>query len=73
MCSDPSIDWHPQESVCWPTATLEWGKRRLQKKHEKTEVGDDELHPLDGVGLWVSQYDFESVADETPGEGDEPE
>ena len=54
VCSDPARDWHPHESVCWPTATREWGVRRLQAKHEKVEVSDDALHPLDGVSVWVA-------------------
>lgn len=54
ICSDPNIDWHPHESVCWPSATAEWGMRRLRKKHpDEKEVGGA-LHPLDGVRVFAA-------------------
>lgn len=54
-CSDPSIDWHPHEAVCWATATRDWGVRRLQEKHKNAKPDTEALHPLDGVSVWVSQ------------------
>lgn len=64
VCSDPSIDWHPQTSTCWASASVEWGMRVLQEKHkgEGREVGPG-LHPLDGVSVYAT--------DSNPGDGDE--
>lgn len=59
VCSDPTIDWHPDTATCWPTATQQWGLRRLAKKHENAKPDDTALHPLDGVTLWVSQVEPE--------------
>ena len=58
VCSDPNIDWHPQTSVCWPTASIEWGKRRLQEKYEQAKPRGDALHPLDGVSIWAAPEDL---------------
>lgn len=49
VCSDPSVDWHPHSVVCWPSATAEWGLRRLQRIHKSVKADGDGLHPLDGV------------------------
>lgn len=54
-CSDPDVDWHPHESVCWATASRDWGVRRLHSKHEGKKPNPDALHPLDGVAVYVSQ------------------
>lgn len=68
LCSDPAIDWHPQESVCWVTATQEWGWRRLHNKHKdfKTDTLDDRgeppMSPLDGLSVWVTDVDLEALA-----------
>jgi hypothetical protein len=85
VCSDASIDWHPQESVCYPTGTREWGVRRVQAKHKNfkpdatDERGELLMSPLDGLTVWVSDIDIESmarsgndVADASKGEPDEP-
>ena len=53
-CSDPSIDWHPHTSVCYATATREWGIRKLQEKHKNVEPSSNALHPLDGVSVYVA-------------------
>ena len=58
-------DWHPQESVCWPSASIEWGLRVLQEKYKGKQPGPDALHPLDGVSVWASDVDLAGV------EGDE--
>ena len=63
-CSDPAIDWHPHEAVCWATASRDWGIRRLQEKHKNAKPSTDALHPLDGVLVWVSQ--FPPADDEVP-------
>ena len=56
VCADRDGEWHPHMSVCWPTATSEWGMRVLRKRHEKPPQHDklDGLHPLDGVHVWAS-------------------
>jgi hypothetical protein len=58
-CSDPTIDWHPHESVCWASATRDWGMRVLRDKHETKKPGAAALHPLDGVTVFVSQQEPE--------------
>lgn len=82
VCSNPDVDWHPQESVCWATATRQWGVRRLQDQHKdfdyeaRDERGEPLMSPLDGVSVWVSDVDIEALsgrADEQDrGEQDEP-
>jgi len=68
VCSDPAMDWHPQESVCWPTATRQWGVRRLQDEHKdfdlkaRDERGELRMSPLDGVSVWVSDVDLEALS-----------
>lgn len=68
VCSDPALDWHPQESVCWVAATREWGIRRVRAKHKdfKEDATDDRgelrMSPLDGVSIWVSDIDLESLS-----------
>lgn len=54
VCSNPDLDWHPHIDHCWPTATAEWGVRRLQAKHEKAPRDGSGLHPLDGVSVFTS-------------------
>lgn len=67
LCSDPNVDWHPQETVCWATATREWGIRRLQAKHkdfkpDATDArGEPLMSPLDGVALWVTDVDLDAL------------
>jgi hypothetical protein len=58
-CSDPTRDLYPQRSVCWPSAVRESVARRLTKKHEnaKPDPGTG-LMPLDGVSVWVSEFDL---------------
>lgn len=68
VCSNPDINWHPQESVCWATATQQWGVRRLQAQHKdfKADATDSRgelvMSPLDGVSVWVSDVDLEALA-----------
>lgn len=68
VCSDETRDWHVNESVCWPTASQQWGIRRLQEKHKawRPEKNPDAVGPLDGVSVWVSDIDF------TPEGGSDP-
>lgn len=54
VCSDPTRDWHPRESTCYPTATREWGLRVLgERRPEKPST--EGLHDNDGVAVWVSE------------------
>lgn len=53
-CSDPTVDWHPRTSVCWATASREWGERVLRKRHEKDSDSDDTLPYMSGRWVWVS-------------------
>lgn len=64
VCSNPELDWHPHTDVCWPTATAEWGVRRLQAKHEKVDRDGTKLHPLDGVSVYTSQHPPDPEDDE---------
>lgn len=54
-CSDPERDWHPDVATCYATAARQWGQRTWQEMHAKTEVGPDQLHPLDGTAVFASQ------------------
>lgn len=49
------MDWHPRTSVCWASATREWAKDVLTKRHEKDDPRDGHLHPLAGRSVWVSR------------------
>ena len=57
VCSDPGVAWYPQRTMCYASASLEVVRRKLTKKHEKARPSEA-LHPLDGMGVWVSQYDL---------------
>ena len=63
-CSDPAVDWHPRTSVCWATASREWGEQVLRKKHEKETVGEDALPYMSGRWVWVSPHPPPEGADE---------
>lgn len=58
VCSDPSRDWFPQRTMCYATASRDLVIRRLRKKHEKKEPGTKDLHPFDGMDVWVSEFDL---------------
>lgn len=57
VCSDPDLALYPQKSVCYPTAVKELTLRRLRKRHSD-DMGTEELHPLDGLAVWVSHDDL---------------
>lgn len=69
-CSNPNTPYHPQESVCWASAAQEWGIRRLQDQHKgfdyeaRDSRGELVMSPLEGVTVWVSDIDFESLAED---------
>ena len=54
-CSDPGIDWHPRTTVCYATASREWGLRRLNARHADVKPDDKALHPLDGLSVFPSR------------------
>lgn len=56
VCSDPEQPFYPQRQVCYATAVKQVTVRKLQKRH-KQEPGE-QLHPLDGVGVWASPHDL---------------
>lgn len=55
VCSDPTRDWHPNTTTCWATATLEWGQRVVSERHKDKPLDGAELHPLDGVRMYVTE------------------
>lgn len=80
VCSDPDVDWHPQETVCWASATRDWGLRRLQAQHKDfdydatDERGELLMSPLDGMAVWVSDVDLDALraAGDTGDEQEKP-
>ncbi|GEB17220.1 hypothetical protein GUY44_11910 [Pimelobacter simplex] len=62
-CSDPTIDWHPRTSVCYATAAVQWGQRRLQKKWGD-KAAEDGASPLDGVAIYATDQAPEPSEDE---------
>lgn len=56
VCGDPETAWYPQRAVCYATAAREVTLRRLRAKHDGTPGAD--LHPLDGMAVWVSEHDL---------------
>lgn len=78
VCSDPDVDWHPQESVCWASATRQWGVRRLQEQHKgfdyeaRDDRGEPLMSPLDGVSVWVSDVDLEALASKADNQNAKP-
>jgi hypothetical protein len=57
VCSDPDLALYPQRSMCYSSAARELTVRRLREKH-KAEPGTAELHPLDGLSVWMSPEDL---------------
>lgn len=53
-CSDPDRDWHVRDSVCYASATSAWGLRQLEEKHKARPLLGPQLHPLDGVSVYVT-------------------
>lgn len=63
VCSDPDVDWHPRTSVCYATAAIEWGRRRLDEKWANKKA-EDGATPLDGVGIYATEQAPDPSADE---------
>lgn len=62
VCSNPDIDWHPQESYCYSTAAVQWRWRKLHEEYPaEAKVATGE-HPLDGLNVWASDLDLEELA-----------
>lgn len=57
VCSNPDVAWYPQRTMCYATAAREVTTRRLTEKHKGRKPGAD-LHPLDGMAVWVSDVDL---------------
>lgn len=54
-CGDPTIDWHPNESTCYASASREWGWRKLREKYKDDPPGTQGLHDLDGVAVYTTR------------------
>lgn len=57
VCSDPDRPFYPQRRMCYASAVQQLTLRRLRAKH-KGEPSLSELHPLDGMGVYVSPDDL---------------
>lgn len=57
VCSNPEQAFYPQRRMCYSTAVQELTGRRLRARHKK-EPGIDDLHPLDGLAVWVATEDL---------------
>lgn len=68
VCSNPDIDWHPYENVCWATAAADWKVRQLRAEHTRDKRDDTEPWPLDGLTVGVSDVDVASMRSEAAGE-----
>lgn len=53
-CSNPDIDWHTHKSVCFASASLEWGREQFLEKHKGAKTPDNALGPLHGVALFAA-------------------
>lgn len=58
VCSDPDRVWYPQRTMCYATANREVTQRRVLKRNEDVKQTADALHPMDGMGVWVSEDDL---------------
>jgi hypothetical protein len=57
VCSDPERAFYPQRRMCYASAVRDLTARRLHEKHGHPD-GVADLHPLDGMGLYVSPDDL---------------
>ena len=57
FCSKPGTDFWPQREECYVTATRDLTIRLLRKKYHH-EPNHHELHPLDGVNVWMAEADL---------------
>jgi hypothetical protein len=78
VCSTPGRDLYAQREECYVTAARDLTLRRVAKKY-KQEPNVHELHPLDGVSVWMAEYDldpddtfFDLAAQPVPGEEEQP-
>lgn len=60
VCSDDSVDWHPQETYCYATAAVTWKWRKLREEYP-AELKIDGAHALDGLSVWASDLDLDSL------------
>lgn len=59
VCRQPGLVLYPQKDECFYTASRQLVERRLAEKFKKDEPGTEDLHALDGVSVWLSEYDLE--------------
>ena len=57
ICSDPEQAQYPQRRMCYASAVRDLTLRRLIKKYGHPD-GVEDLHPLDGMGVYVSPDDL---------------
>lgn len=60
VCSNPDIDWHPQEDYCYAVAAVQWRWRKLHEEYP-AELKIDGAHALDGINVWASDLDLETL------------
>lgn len=58
VCEDPERALYPQRRMCYVSAVRDLTIRRVTAKHKTSEPGVKELHPLDGMSVWVSTEDL---------------
>lgn len=57
VCSNPEQPFYPQRSMCYVSAVQELNVRRVNAKYAD-EPGTADLHPTDGMRVWVSTDDL---------------
>lgn len=62
VCSTSGLELYPQRDECMVAATRALVWRRLHKKY-KQEPGTEEMHPLDGLGVWFSEVNLDPEDD----------
>lgn len=56
VCSDPTLAWYPQRSMCYSSAVRDLTARRIEKRYG--DPGVEALHPTDGMRVWTSTEDL---------------
>lgn len=56
FCSTDGRELYPQREECFVTAARDLTMRRLHKKYSR-EPSAESLHPMDGVSVWMAEYD----------------
>lgn len=67
VCSDPTMPWYPQRSVCYATAAREQVWRMTWERYGRPEQKDAK-HVTDGLSWWLHREDL-TPEDDFFGEG----